>query len=167
MVNKVTGALVAFVALSAFLPLTAFAHVLDSGTPLERYKHAREHFSEARDAYSTAKDTYTQARQEYASTRNITAFQEHVKTFLGKSVDAMIRVLEKAKTREGAETAQLDGYIVELNDFKTRLAAAQNRSDFVGIARDLHKRWVEIRHELRKEVAENVGEKLRSVYQNP
>ena len=143
------------------------------GKVSERYKVAKADYINAMEAYKNAKQDYLRMK-ELRGKGFRGAPLEKAKNFLLRSIEAMIAHLEMVKARvditpgldderKAEITEDLDSHINWLEERKQKVEMAEDRKELVETAREVRKKWVEVRVEMKKIVGEIIISRIDSV----
>lgn len=154
------------IAIFGLLPFTAFASMpatAVAGLPAT----AAAKYKLAKDLYTSAKADYAAAKAEWKLKKDFALVRAGLKNYLNKTCDVMIGILEKVKTQVSAEdAATVDMWITYLENKKTELEAATNKTEIIAIARDMHQKWVNNRKEIKLMTGKAVDAKLTGILNN-
>lgn len=141
-------------------------------------KKAEERYKAAKAQYLKALEMYKGARHDFMKIRGLAKREgvpfDKLQNFLLRSIDAMIAHLELVKARvdiaralteeEKAEISErLDEYIAYLEEKRVEAEQAENREQLLSVAKDVRRKWIEVRVEVKKITGKIVISRLNHV----
>jgi hypothetical protein len=135
----------------------------------EKYLQKKAQYQNLKANYTDAKNTYITAKQRYKNaTIGLALFVNNTKNFLGKSIDAMLGILEKLKLQVNESDAQKieTVWIPYLQNKKLELEKATTKAEVIAITKDFHQKWASYKRELKRMIGQEFNEKIVGIIKN-
>lgn len=172
-VLKIVAAAVLLVVVFGLLPFAGFAQTGANSddhpllTAKQKYLQAKTNYLQAKNAYGNAKAAFVTAKQAYQAHKNETQLRPVVKAYLGKTIDAAIKNLEKLENNVNeSNAATIDNWISWLEGKKLELENATTKEQLISIAKDVHTAWVSHKRDVKRMLGQAAAIKINGVIQN-